>query len=95
MAKAINPAHTSASVTGSTTSVLTANLARRYALLVNDGVADVYIKLGADAVVNAGIRISGNGGSYEMSAEQGNLFQGAINGITVSGTSTVLVTEGV
>ncbi|KKL62788.1 hypothetical protein LCGC14_2181660, partial [marine sediment metagenome] len=41
-----------------------------------------------------GIRVNANGGSYEISRTVGNLFTGAINGILVSGTATLLVTEG-
>lgn len=91
----INPTHSAASISTTSAAVLAANTSRRYALLVNDGVADVYLNLGGTAVVNTGIRLAGNGGSFEVGPAFGNLFRGAINGITVSGTSTVLVTEGV
>ena len=91
----INPAHTTAAMTTTTGAALAANAARRYALLVNDGAVDVYIKLGAAAVANQGIRINANGGSYEISPSTGNLYLGAINGITATGTATLLVLEGV
>lgn len=91
----INPTHSTASMSTTSGEVLAANAARRYALIVNDGAVDVYIKLGATAVANQGIRVSANGGSFEISPSTGNLYLGAINGITGSGTATMLVTEGV
>lgn len=91
----INLTHTTASMTTSSGAVIATSLSRRYLLVVNDGSVDVYIKLGATAVANQGIRINANGGSFEMSPAHGNLFYGEINGITATGTATVLVTQGV
>ncbi len=91
----IQYAHTTASMSSTTGAALALNDDREYALIVNDGSVDVYIKVGAAAVANEGIRINANGGSYEMSRALGNLSDVAVNGITVSGTATVLVTEGV
>ena len=87
-------AHTTASMSSTSAAVLAANSDRKYALIVNDGAAIVYLNLGGTAVANQGIRLNANGGSYEISSDQGNRFDGVINGITVSGTATVLVTEG-
>ena len=83
-------------ITATTTSstVLAANAGRRYAILINDGSVDVYLKVGEPAVAHTGIRINANGGSYEMSRPLGNLMTGAVTGITVSGSAVVLVTEG-
>jgi len=89
------PTHTQPSIAATTTTVLAANANRLYALLVNDSVETIYIKLGAAAVLNQGIRLNANGGSYEMSKKQGNLYVGAINGISTSGSMALLVTEGV
>jgi len=75
--------------------VLAANLARRSALVVNDGAVDVYINLSATAVANQGIRINANGGSHAISPAYGNLYLGIITGITSVGTATMLVTESV
>lgn len=86
--------HTVGTATSTTSAMLAANTSRRYALLVNDGGVDVYLKIGVAAAANQGIRLTPNGGSYEMSPAFGNLATGAINGITVSGTASVLVTEG-
>lgn len=87
-------AHTTASMSSATGAVLAVNNDRKYALIVNDGSVDVYLNLGAAATANAGIRINANGGHYEITREAGNLTGVVINGITASGTATVLVTEG-
>lgn len=87
-------AHTTASMSSTTGAVLAVNNARKYALIINDGSVDVYLNLGASATANAGIRINANGGHYEITREAGNLTGVVINGITVSGSATVLVTEG-
>jgi len=92
---AITPTHTAVTIGSSTTAVLAANANRTYVLLVNDSDAVVYVKLGAAAAMNAGVRLNANGGSYEMSYNIGNLYTGAINGISAAGSKVLLVTEGV
>ena len=89
------PTHTVVTVGATTTAALAANTSRIYALLINDADEAIYIKLGASAALNAGIRINANGGNYEMSEQLGNLYQGAINAICASGSKKLLVTEGV
>jgi hypothetical protein len=89
------PTHTAPTAGVATGELLAANANRLYALLVNDSDTIVYIKLGAAAVVNQGIRLNANGGSYEMSKKLGNLYTGAINGISGIAGKVVLVTEGV
>uniref|UniRef100_A0A6M3J2H5 Uncharacterized protein n=1 Tax=viral metagenome TaxID=1070528 RepID=A0A6M3J2H5_9ZZZZ len=89
------PTATQPSIAATTTTALAANANRLYALLVNDSVETLYIKLGAAAVLNQGIRLNANGGSYEISKKFGNLYTGAINGIGTSGAAVLLVTEGV
>lgn len=86
--------HTQPSIAATTTAALAANTSRRYALLENDSDEVIYIKVGAAAVLNQGIRINASGGSYEMSAEIGNLNTGAINAISTSGSKVLLVVEG-
>lgn len=76
------------------TAAAAANADRKYLLLVNDSDATIYVKMGAAAVANEGIRINANGGSYEMSSTIGNLYTGAVNCISAGG-KTLLVTEGV
>ena len=89
------PTHTAVNVTVASGAVLAANANRLYALLVNDSDAVIYIKLGAAAVANQGIRLNASGGSYEMSAMLGNLYTGAINGIHAGvGNKALLMTEG-
>lgn len=85
---------TAVSVGAVTTAVLAANADRKYALLVNDSDAVIYIAIGAAAALNAGIRLNAGGGSYEMYAANGNLDTRAINAITASAGKILLVTEG-
>jgi hypothetical protein len=87
--------HTSVTAAVNTTAALAANANRKYALLVNDSDEVIYIKLGAAAVLNEGIRLNANGGGYEMSNSIGNLTTGAINCISTSGGKILLATEGV
>lgn len=87
------PAHTAVTVGALTTAVLAANADRVYALFVNDADEAIYLKLGAAAAMNTGIRLNANGGSYEMSAAVGNLYGGAVNAICASGGKVLLVLE--
>jgi hypothetical protein len=87
--------HSVATAGVATSAMLAANANRKYALIVNDSDTVIYIKIGAAAVLNQGIRINANGGSYEMSNAIGNLNTGAINGIASAAAKNVIVTEGV
>ena len=91
------PAHTVVAVLATTTELLAANTDANYRLLVNDSAVVIYLGLGAAAVMNKGIRLEANGGTYEMTKWKGNLYTGVINAIRASGAGTdnVLVTEGV
>ena len=84
---------TSSSVTvGSTTTVLlAANEARKYAVIVNDSDEAMYISLGADAVANNGIRLNASGGTLEIAGDEP--FRGAINGICASGSKNIATLE--
>jgi hypothetical protein len=75
------PTNGSVSVGVGTTVVRAANPERRYLLLVNDSTTDIYLALGAAAVLYKGIRINANGGWYEMLDGQ-NLYTGAVNAIS-------------
>lgn len=89
------PTHTAVNATTSTGQLIAANTSRKYLLIENDSDTVVYIKLGAAAVLNQGIRINGSGGYYEMSSQFGNLYTGAVNVIHGgSGNKAVLLTEG-
>ena len=91
----ITPTHSAVTVGNTTTAAIAANTARKYLLLVNDSDEAIYVKLGAAAVLNQGIRLNASGGSLELSVANGNLYAGAVNAICASGSKTLLVTEGV
>lgn len=83
------------SVAVTSTLALAANSARIAALVVNDSDTDIYLKRGAAAVANQGIRLNAYGGAYEMSLKGGNLYRGAVYAIHAgTGTKTLLVEDG-
>ena len=81
------------SVSTGSTAVLSANADRLYALFQNDSDEEIYIYLGATAVMNKGIRLSASGGSYEITSV--NLYTGVVTAICATGTKNLLVTQGV
>ncbi len=81
--------NTGVNVATASTEIIAADLKRRYAAIVNDSDTAIYIALGAAAVVNAGIRLNANGGSFELLTH--DMYTGAINGIH-EGTGTKRVT---
>jgi hypothetical protein len=85
--------HTAPTVGNATTAVAAANADRKWLLLVNDSDETIYVKIGAAAVMNQGIRINASGGSLELTG--GSINTGAVNGICASGGKKMLVTEGV
>ena len=87
-------AHTHPTIGATTTAALAANSMRIYALFENDSDELIYIKVGVSAVMNQGIRINANGGSYEMSPQLGNLSTLVVNAICSSGDKVLLVVEG-
>jgi len=90
----ITPTHTNVRLSG-TGLLIAANTNRKYLLIVNDSTVVYYINLGNVAGLNEGIRLNANGSSYEMSAQSGNLYTGAIYGIPSSGANqNILITEG-
>ena len=77
------------SVGATTTVVVTADTDRFYLSLVNDSDEDIYLGLGADAVMNKGIRLNSGGGSVVF---EGNAaFVGRVNAICASGTKNMTV----
>jgi hypothetical protein len=72
------PANTTPAITSASSVVLAANLNRKYAYVSNNTGGVVFIKLGAAAALNTGIRIANNG-MYEINAN--NLWTGTINAI--------------
>ena len=86
--------HTTAACGTSTTTALVADAARTYALFVNDSDTVIYLKVGASAVVNEGVRLNANGGSWEMSTAFGNASTSVVNCIQgASGTKVLTVYE--
>ena len=87
--------HTVLTTSASSQEALAANTARRYVLIQNDDASNTaYIKVGAAAAVNQGIKLAA-GASYEISNAAGNLDTAAINAIAGAGTPKLLITEGV
>lgn len=78
------------SVGTSSTSVLSAAAGRKWASIVNDSDNVVYLSLGGTAVLNEGIRLNSNGGSFVISAT--NLYTGAVNAIATVAGSNVTIT---
>ena len=74
---------------------LAANANRKYARFQNDSENAIYLKVGVAAVLHQGIRLNANGGSYEMSAGNGNLDVRAVYCITFVAAQNLLVGEGV
>jgi hypothetical protein len=74
----------SATVGATSTKILSFNSARAYLLLVNDGTEDIYISLGAAAVINKGLRLNADGGVIELKMD-GVQFIGEVYAICASG----------
>lgn len=89
------PAHTAPTAGVATGVILAANASRLRALFINDSDTVVYLAEGVPAVLNVGIRLNPLGGSYEMSRKIGNLYLGAVNGISGIAGKVMLVTEDV
>jgi len=80
------------SVGVASTAVLAANANRIFAELVNDSANVIYLALGAAAVMNRGIRLNANGGSFEIGLT--NLYTGAVKAIAGVAASNLTVSEG-
>ena len=83
--------NTSVTVAATTTAVLAANVKRISALIINNSDEVIYLALGSAAVLNKGIRLDASGGSFVL--EDSDDFNGAINGISTSGSKVVTVVE--
>ena len=87
--------HTAVNVTTSSGEVIAAKTKRGFLLIVNDSDTDIYCKVGAAAVMNEGIRINANGGSFEMGRGLRNIDTRAVNCIHGgSGNKVALGMEG-
>jgi len=67
------------------------NPQRANALFVNDSGSTIYLSLGYPAVLNTGIRVSSNGGFFEINAL--NMWRGQVYAITSIASQLLLVTE--
>lgn len=79
------------SVGAASTAVLAANADRLAATLVNDSDEVIYLALGEAAVLNQGIRLNANGGSFTINAT--NRWCGSVNAICTSGSKVLVYTE--
>jgi len=70
------------------TVVLAANASRKVALIVNDSDETIYLSYGGTATLNSGIRLNASGGAIRE-----ELYTGAINAISTSGSKILTVTE--
>jgi len=87
IAATVDTAH-QVSVGSSTTEIVDALGDRMAIIIVNDSDEVIYLMLGASAIMNRGIRLNANGGSFST-----EVYQGVINGICASGSKNVTVTE--
>lgn len=83
---------TKVAVGAASTAVLAANADRIFALFVNDSDEEIYLSESAAAVMNEGIRLNAEGGSFAITLI--NLYTGAITAICASGGKNLTVTEG-
>lgn len=79
------------SVNSSSTKVLATNKSRKTADIVNDSDEVIYLALGANAVMNKGIRLNAGGGNFEINST--NMWRGAVNAICSSGDKNLCFTE--
>lgn len=87
--------HSTASVDDSTTEVVAAASNRKYLRLTNlHATITVFLRIGAAATLNTGIRLGPVGGTYEMRQDANNVDPRVINGIgDAAGPSIILVAQ--
>lgn len=83
--------NTRPTVTTTSSEILASNSSRKYANIYNGSGTAIYIKFGATAVANEGIRISSNE-MFEITNDK--LWTGAVNAIRVASTGAIEVFEG-
>ena len=84
-------APTSATATTTSSVLLAANTSRKWAILTNEGVKDVFLAAGQDAEVDKGFLLSGGGSSLVIGGEF--FTTESINGITKASSSAILILE--
>ena len=82
----------SVSITNTSGEILAANTIRKWCYLTNLGSRDVFIAIGQTALINKGILLGKQGGSLDLDSDI--MSEETINGITLSGSSTVIFQEG-
>jgi hypothetical protein len=79
------PTFTTVPVTNVGALILSANPRRMYAFIQNNSNTDIWIMLGSQGALSAGILVPSNGFSYEI--DRNNLWQGTVYAIHGSGAS--------
>jgi len=82
----------SVTVGKTSSTLLSSNENRRYAIIVNDSAHTIYLALGSTARVNEGIRLNSGGGGYEITAL--NLYRGEVTAVSAFGNCNVTLMEG-
>ena len=84
--------HSTLNVNAGSQAALAANANRKAALFINDSAAEIYLKVGAAAVANQGIRLNASGGSFQLDSTLPS--RAAVNAIAVAaGPYVLLVAE--
>jgi len=84
--------NTKVDVGSSSTSVLGSNSTRRFLFLVNDSDENIYVSLGAIAVMNEGILLTAGGGALTL--DTASMWLGTVSAICLSGSKNLTVSEG-
>lgn len=86
--------HTLFVSTGASQDCMSPNARAVYRCFQNDSDTVMYLRWdGSAAAANIGVRLNANGGSYEMSKKQGNMFYGTVKCFCASASKNYLVTE--
>lgn len=80
-----------ASVSNTSSVIISANSQRKYAAIVNDSDTVIYISFGSTAVINQGIRLNASGGAYEITSN--NLYTGDISAICSGSNKNITIIE--
>ena len=85
--------HVAEDVATTTTQIIASNPQRVWCLIQNNSDVPIWIKFGADAVVNEGIRLNAEGGHIEISEETGFMDEREVDAIhNDTGTKRLLIT---
>ncbi|AFY43660.1 hypothetical protein [Nostoc sp. PCC 7107] len=82
------------SVSGSNSPVLAANTNRKYVVLINNSLEDIYINLSETSQAGQGILLKADGGSYEFYTSTIN-YKGAITASTFGDTAAITGIEAI